>query len=114
MVAGVPFHPATTPPAMYNVQTRNGKTLSKERTIEERISRLETEVFVGETGVGKAVVGLYELTQKMLQLIGDHAHDSSFRDSKLMHEIGELYSALMGKEADGDSPSLHLVDPEPS
>jgi len=99
---------------MYNVQTRNGKTLSKERTIEERISRLETEVFVGETGVGKAVVGLYELAQNMLQIIGDHAHDSSFRDSKLMHEIGELYSALMGKEPDGDTPGLHLVDPDPS
>ena len=81
--------------------------MSKEPTIEERISRLETEVFVGETGVGKAVVGLYELTHKLLQLIGDHAHDSSFRDSKLMHEIGQLYSALMGDDSPDNVVPLH-------
>ena len=116
-MAGDPLPPATTPP-LCTLYKQNGKTLSEERTIEERISRLETEVFVGETGVGKAVVGLYELNHKLLQLIGDHAHDTSFRDSKLMHEIAQLYSALMGDNADEDSADnvvmLHPDGPDPT
>ena len=109
-MAGDPLPPATAP---HSVQcTKEGKTLSKELTIEERISRLETEVFVGETGVGKAVVGLYELSHKLLQLIGDHAHDSSYRDSKLMHEIGQLYSALMGEDSSDNPDNVVVLHPD--
>ncbi len=87
-------------------------------SVNDRLERLEKAMFAGDVDVGMALTALYQVVQRYIQIQGDNAHDLMVIQSKMMHEMGQLFDHLTPADEDTDEddepdPALRLVpDPE--